>query len=518
MATVYLARQSGLQRDVALKELSLFDGSDPEPARRFLREARLAGSFSHPSIVTVHDYFEDRGAPYIAMEYMAAGSLRPHVGRLTLAQVGGVLEGVLGGLAHAEEHRVVHRDLKPENIMVSSQGRVKIADFGIAKATSSEQTHANLTTTGTTLGTPRYMAPERAMGQEIGPWSDLYSVGIMVFEMLVGRTPFYDTDAPMAILMRQVNEAIPPVASLLPDVDRGLSDWVGRLLVKDPAGRMRAAAPAWDELDEILTALLGPRWANDARLPAPGSPAPRARRGRPPRDARTSRAAVPAEADRPSGATVAPLTVPLPPDAPRSRWPRVPSRGRVMAVAAVVVIAGAALTSGRREIPRETDRAAAITPARPAEGRAEALGDLRRRTRAHRRALAAASTLAAKGAAMRTLAVDYDRASRRLERLDARANRRVVAALDTTAAGYRDAAVATARGDGGAYETARSRAEDGQAAVADAEADRRSAGDDAGSRDAQPPGSAGEESGIGDSRSDDPSDDEPDEEEGADGA
>ena len=103
MATVYLARQPGLERDVALKELRLFDGSEPQLARRFLREARLAGSLSHPNIVTVHDYFEHDGTAYIAMEYLPRGSLRPYVGHLSLAQVGGVLEGVLDGLACAEQ-------------------------------------------------------------------------------------------------------------------------------------------------------------------------------------------------------------------------------------------------------------------------------------------------------------------------------------------------------------------------------------------------------------------------------
>ena len=121
---------------VALKELSSFHARrSPEFAERFLREARLAGSLSHPNIVTVHDYFEQDGIPYIAMEYVPGGSLRPYVGRLTLAQIAGVLEGVLAGLAHAEQAGIVHRDLKPENIMVTADGRVKIADFGIAKAT-----------------------------------------------------------------------------------------------------------------------------------------------------------------------------------------------------------------------------------------------------------------------------------------------------------------------------------------------------------------------------------------------
>jgi hypothetical protein len=266
MATVYLAKQVDLDRLVALKELSVLRLKDPAFARRFLRESRVAGSLAHPNIVTVHDYFEVDGTPYIAMEYVSNGSLRPRIGQLTPAQIGGVLAGVLAGLAHAERRGVVHRDLKPENLMVTDDGRVKITDFGIAKATSSVRTMAELTATGTTLGTPNYMAPEQAMGKEIGPWSDLYSLGIVAFEMLVGRVPFYDTQEPMAVLMRQAREPIPSVRSLCPDVDPAISDWVARLLVKDPARRTRSATAAWRELEEALIGALGPRWDRGAGL------------------------------------------------------------------------------------------------------------------------------------------------------------------------------------------------------------------------------------------------------------
>ena len=187
MALVYLARQTDLDRFVALKELGAFHASDPSFAQRFLRESRVAGSLSHPNIVTVHDYFEHEGTPYIAMEYVERGSLRPYVGKMTLAQIGGVLEGLLAGLTNAEQNGIVHRDLKPENLMVTSDGRVKIADFGIAKATTKMQTGAFLTATGTTVGTPTYMAPEQAMAQDIGPWTDLYSVGCMAFELFTGQ-------------------------------------------------------------------------------------------------------------------------------------------------------------------------------------------------------------------------------------------------------------------------------------------------------------------------------------------
>src|SRR4051794_21753956 len=266
MAMVYLARQTDLDRFVALKELGAFHASDPSFAQRFLRESRVAGSLSHPNIVTVHDYFDHDGTPYIAMEYVERGSLRPYVGKLTLAQIGGVLEGLLAGLTHAESHGIVHRDLKPENLMVTADGRVKIADFGIAKATTKMQTGAFLTATGTTVGTPTYMAPEQAMAQDIGPWTDLYSVGCMAFEIFTGNVPFHDSDAPMAILLRHVNEPIAPVKSIVPEVDPRVSDWIEQLLVKDPEQRTRNAQDAWDDFEEILISLLGPRWRREARL------------------------------------------------------------------------------------------------------------------------------------------------------------------------------------------------------------------------------------------------------------
>src|SRR4051794_2176356 len=266
MALVYLARQTDLDRFVALKELGAFHASDASFAQRFLRESRVAGSLSHPNIVTVHDYFEHEGTPYIAMEFVERGSLRPYVGRMTLAQIGGVLEGLLAGLTHAESQGIVHRDLKPENLMVTADGRVKIADFGIAKATTKMQTGAFLTVTGTTVGTPTYMAPEQAMAQEIGPWTDLYSVGCMAFEMFTGNVPFHDSDAPMAILLRHVNEPIAPVKSIRPEVDQRISDWIERLLVKEPTARTQNANDAGDDFEEIVLNLLGPRWRREARL------------------------------------------------------------------------------------------------------------------------------------------------------------------------------------------------------------------------------------------------------------
>src|SRR3954468_22428306 len=137
---------------------------------------------------------------------------------MTMAQIAGVLEGLLAGLAHAEANGIVHRDLKPENLMVTAEGRVKIADFGIAKATSRVTMASFLTAKGSTVGTPAYMAPEQAMGRQIGPWTDLYAVGCISFELFTGTPPFGDSDSPMALMLRHVNEPIPPVRQLVPPV------------------------------------------------------------------------------------------------------------------------------------------------------------------------------------------------------------------------------------------------------------------------------------------------------------
>jgi YVTN family beta-propeller protein len=268
MAVVYLARQLDLDRSVAVKELSSFQAGSPESVQRFLREARLAGSLGHPNIVMVHEYFEREGIPYIAMEYVERGSLRPFVGRLTLAQLAGVMEGVLAGLAHAEQAGVIHRDLKPENILVTGEGRVKIADFGIAKATQTAGMTSALTATGAAIGTPAYMAPEQAMAEPVGPSTDLYSVGVIAYEQVTGRPPFHG-EAPMVLLMRHINEQAPSVTTVKPEVDRALSDWIDRLLVKNPAERPQGAAEAWDSLEEIVIGLLGPRWRREARLDEP---------------------------------------------------------------------------------------------------------------------------------------------------------------------------------------------------------------------------------------------------------
>ena len=264
-AVVYLARQTDLDRDVALKELAAFRAGDPDLLERFLRESRLAGSLSHPNIVTVFEYFPSDGTAFIAMEYFERGSLRPYVGRLDVGQVGGVLEGLLAGLAHAERRGIVHRDLKPENVMVTGEGGVKIADFGIAKAVGGSDGRS-LTGSGAAVGTPAYMAPELVTDGEIGPWTDLYALGVMAYELLAGRPPFHETEHGLALMLLHAKEPVPPLASVMPDLDSELAAWVDALLAKQPRERPSGAAAAAERLDEILLAALGPRWRRAARL------------------------------------------------------------------------------------------------------------------------------------------------------------------------------------------------------------------------------------------------------------
>ena len=261
MAVVHLAWQPDLDRPVALKELVNLQA---DPAR-FLSEARIAGSLNHPNIVVVHEYFEHDGTPYIAMEYLARGSLRPLVGSLTPAQIVGVLDAILAGIAYAGEHGVVHRDLKPENVMRTEDGSVKIADFGIAKA---QDELSNLTPAGEFLGAAAYVSPEQALGGKATAASDLYSVGVLAFELFTSAVPFADAGSGTAMLIRKVNEVPPSVHERAPEIDKQLSDWVASLLQREPARRPAGAAAARALLDAAAERTLGADWRRRAGLPA----------------------------------------------------------------------------------------------------------------------------------------------------------------------------------------------------------------------------------------------------------
>ena len=264
-SVVYLAYDWKLDRDVALKELQ--PGADPGFAARLFRELSGAAGLMHANIVSVYECFEAGDTPYVVSEYIRSGSLRGWVGHLTLPQIAGVLEDILAALAHAHTNGIVHRDLKPENVLVTTEGRVKIADFNIANAVFKAQT-VGPQPPDMTVGTPTYMAPEQAMAREIGPWSDLYAVGVMSYELLLGSAPFQDESA-VEILLRHVNEPPPSPQSINPNLDPKLVAWIERLLEKHPAARPLNASAAWDALEEIIIHVLGPRWRRSALLSPP---------------------------------------------------------------------------------------------------------------------------------------------------------------------------------------------------------------------------------------------------------
>jgi predicted Ser/Thr protein kinase len=267
MAVVHLARQRDLGRLVALKELAGLNAGDPAFAERFLRESRVAGSLNHQNIVTVYEYFEDGGVPYIAMELIEGGSLRPLLEELSLPRIGRVLEDLLAAVGHAGRSGIVHRDLKPENALITKDGHVKVGDFGIAKAALSGQ--QGLTSEGMTVGTPEYMSPEQAMARDISPAADLYSVGCMTYEMLTGRLPFIEASQ-TALLLRQVNEEVPDVREIDPLIPEPVAMWVTTMTAKDPDDRFADAEEAWQSFEEALLEFVGPRWRRDATL-TPGS-------------------------------------------------------------------------------------------------------------------------------------------------------------------------------------------------------------------------------------------------------
>ena len=233
MAEVWCARDERLQRPVAVKFLAPQFHDDPEFLVRFFSEAQSVARLNHANVVDVLDFgdFEDR--PYLVMEYVGGGSLADVTGEPLLPEraseiVGEAARGA--GAAHALG--LVHRDIKPGNILMTDDGRAKLADFGIASSTSSEK----LTATGQAIGSPHYISPEQASGLGCGPASDVYSLGVVLYELLTGRPPF-DADNVTAIAIAHVDRAPTPPSQLVPDLAPALDDLVMRCLAKDPEDR-----------------------------------------------------------------------------------------------------------------------------------------------------------------------------------------------------------------------------------------------------------------------------------------
>jgi serine/threonine protein kinase len=235
MSTVYLARDETLERWVAVKVLHREISDQPDQIERFRREARAAAQLSHPNVVAVIDAGEDGGHPYIVFEYVEGETLKHRIenlGRLPLSEAAAYAIEIGRGLAIAHARRLVHRDVKPQNVLIDSEGRAKVTDFGIARELESK----GLTATGRVLGTTDYVSPEQAMGHVVDARSDIYSLGVVLFEMLTGDVPFH-AESLVGVAMKHVNEPMPDVQHRRREVSAALAAVVETATVKEPTQR-----------------------------------------------------------------------------------------------------------------------------------------------------------------------------------------------------------------------------------------------------------------------------------------
>jgi serine/threonine-protein kinase len=252
MAKVFLAEDVSLHRKVAIKVLGERYAEDAQFVERFQREARAAAGLNHPNIVQVYDHGRANGSYYIAMEYLEGPTLDEVIaeeGHLPSRRAIDLTLQILAALRFAHRHGVVHRDVKPQNMILLRDGRVKVTDFGIARAGSSEMTEA-----GSIIGTAQYISPEQARGLPVGPPADLYSVGVVLYKMLTGRVPF-DGESAVAVAMRHVQERPVPPSHLNPDVPPDLERVVMRALAKEVERRYQTADEMGIDLDRVRKGL-----------------------------------------------------------------------------------------------------------------------------------------------------------------------------------------------------------------------------------------------------------------------
>ena len=250
MANVYLANDTFLDRKVAVKVLRGDLANDEKFIRRFQREAYAASTLSHPNIVEMYDVGEDNGTYFIVMEYIEGRTLKQLLkkrGSLTSPEVVDIMLQLTDGISHAHDMYIIHRDLKPQNIMISDDGKIKITDFGIAMALNSSQ----LTQTNSVMGSVHYLPPEQASGKGSTTKSDIYSMGIMLFELLTGKLPFKGENA-VEIALKHMKDDIPSVRKLNPNVPQSLENIVLKATAKNPKNRYDDVKEMYNDLKVCL--------------------------------------------------------------------------------------------------------------------------------------------------------------------------------------------------------------------------------------------------------------------------
>ncbi len=261
MGVVYRAVDPVLKRRVAIKVMSDAFAQNDDLRERFLREAQAAGSLQHPNVITIYDFGDVDGHPYIAMEFVEGqdvAELIAHQVPLSVVDKLDLAIGVLQGLAYAHKRGIVHRDIKPANIRVDDEGKARIMDFGVAHLASS-----NMTKSGVMLGTPSYMAPEQIVGGKVGPQTDIFSVGAVLYELLTGARPF-EGGTLQAVMYRVLSENPAPLSTVAPGLPARLNDVVMRALAKDAVNRYSSALDMANDLIAIRAAM-------DASAASPGT-------------------------------------------------------------------------------------------------------------------------------------------------------------------------------------------------------------------------------------------------------